>query len=145
MLGFRQKIAVGQPGPTLFESGSNGVIREVTLERERSSLIEENFHAPESTRGQTRFGEFQNSFDLFSLNSREPIEKFVDRGAGFKVFEQCADWDTGVFKHPRSADFFGISFYDGAIVPVEHAERIRQSQSVGKITGSTWGRGHPAR
>jgi len=100
-------------------------------------LIEKNFHARELTRGQTRFGKFQHCFDLFSFDSGKPIEKIVDGCASFEIFEKCAYGHASFFKNPRSADFFRISLYDGAIVPVEHEDRISQSGLRSKITGST--------
>ncbi len=67
-------------------------------------------------------GVCKNGYHLFQSNAWKPFEKFVDRCAAFKVFEQGPHWHARATKNPGAADFAFTSFYLLAIAPIQHAQ-----------------------
>jgi len=81
--------------------------------------------------GQAFFCQFQNRFSLAARYSRKPRNKIVDTGSVFQIFKQCFYRDPSPLKNPSSADYIGMAFDFGALIPIEHdsclAERAAQN------------------
>ena len=52
--------------------------------------------------------------NLLPVHAREPLDEFVDRGAGGEVFEERVHRDSGSGEGPGAADSAGIEFHRGA-------------------------------
>ena len=63
----------------------------------------------------------EDSYCLFESDAGKPFEKFIYRGAGFKVLKQRAHRDASATKNPGTTEFAFASLYLLTISPVQHA------------------------
>src|SRR5438477_10310893 len=63
---------------------------------------------------------YENRFDLFARDAREPIKKIVDSSAVLEVFKQRFHRYTSCFENPGSADLFRISLDRRTLAPIQH-------------------------
>ena len=70
----------------------------------------------------TLFSVLKHRRNLFARDAREPFQKLVDGGAGFKVLEKSAHRHTRAFENPRTTDLFFVPFDFRAIGPIQHTE-----------------------
>jgi crossover junction endodeoxyribonuclease RuvC len=87
-------------------------------------LVKQYFHAledEESSRHEALLGVTQNELDLLARDSWEPLQKVINPGTAFEIFEQGPHRYARAFKQPLAADFAGNAFDRWALVPVKHA------------------------
>src|SRR5712692_4038832 len=92
-----------------------------------SSLIEKDFHLRGSVvlglnLREALLGMSEHRCDLFRRHTGKPLQKLINRRAGFKVLEERSHRDTGPAKDPCAAYFvFGaLDFW--TITPIQHNE-----------------------
>jgi hypothetical protein len=88
------------------------------------ALVKQNLHVTLSGGFEAALSALENSNDLCALNSREPFQKLLDRGATFDVFEECFHRDASVLEKPSAADLSGNPLYSRALCPIDHGYKI---------------------
>ena len=87
-------------------------------------MVKQYFHAledEESSRHQALLGVTQNELDLLTRHSWEPLQKVINPGTVFEIFEQSPHRYARAFEQPLAADFAGNAFDRRALAPVKHA------------------------
>ena len=82
----RKQFSIAQRRPALFESGHHLMRGQVSADRHRSALIEQDAHLSWRQRAPGRVVE--NGLNLFQGNALEPLNKVSNRRALFEVLEQ---------------------------------------------------------
>src|SRR5205085_4725513 len=100
--------------PSLLRRG-NIVLGEVSLERSRGTLVEDDPHSgPTRSRGvsarqQHLLRELEDGHRLLTLHARKMIEELVERMATLQILDECLHWHTRTHEHRRSAHDLGIA------------------------------------
>jgi hypothetical protein len=66
------------------------------------------------------FGECENLEHLFAIYPGKPLQKLINRRAGFEIFEQRLHWDARPFESPRAAQRICRTFNCRARAPIDH-------------------------
>jgi hypothetical protein len=108
-------------------------------------MVEQDLHAVPTSGGeglvQAAFGVGEHAADLFSGDTREPLEEFVDTGSILEVLEQCSDGYPRPFEEPHPAYLAGNPLNGWAATPIKHASILRPRRVTIKVLP---GRGHHA-
>src|SRR4051812_44301082 len=118
-------MSVTERCPSAFIGCFNGMPDQDVPEWYGRSLIEKNPHRSAgaiSRRGQALLGMVEDRDYLFTADARKPLEKIINGGAAFQVFEQRAHWHPGVFEHPFAADTARHPLNGGTKDPIEHMQ-----------------------
>lgn len=65
---------------------------------------------------------FEHGRNLSARHPGKPFQKLIDRGAGFKIFEECSHRYTSAAKDPCAAYSVFSTFDFSAIRPIQHPE-----------------------
>ena len=90
----------------------------------RRTLVKQNLHGTPLCSFEAALRVVENSVYLRALDSREPVQKLVDSGATFDVFEERFHRDASVLEKPSTADFSGDPFNRRALCPVNHGYKM---------------------
>src|SRR5260370_1062182 len=82
---------------------------------------------------QTFPGVGENRHDLIARDTGKPLQKVVNAGALFKIFEQRADGNSRALEHPGAADAVRRTFNGGTILPLRHDTSVDLSLDAGNL------------
>jgi hypothetical protein len=120
-LSFLQQFAVRQRAPLKLGCRADLMLRMISAQRRRCTLIEQNAH---SHRFQRAGRMLENKPGLFLRDAGKPGEKIRQLRSVFQILEQGSDRNARVAKHPGAAEALRMPLDGGTGRPVDHDEML---------------------